>query len=248
MIDEKKICIVSGHYPSGVLFAELTRNVLQEYAAIHKYDLYYDSETPVPHLIPELHFRRCLLLKKAGEMFPDAEWYIWLDTDIYIQAMDKRIEEFFNLSDPTILYHVFNEKPWGYPVNTGVKLVHRNALHWEDEIYGLRENCDFPYEQKLVIEYIVPKYGDQVLIHDPETMNCLYGTHDHTKALFVHVCSRSQVNRNLIILKNTRALLKDKPDLLANKYYENFYWYYAKNYYLKIFQAAKRLVVGKEKR
>jgi len=245
MIQKRKICIVSGHYPSGVLFAELTRNILKEYAETHQYDLYYDSETPVPNIVSELHFRRCLLLKKAAEVYPKSEWYIWLDTDIYIQAMDKRIEEFIDLSDPTILYHVFNEKPWGFPVNTGVKLVNRKAIHWEDEIYAMRKDCKFPYEQKLVIDYIVPKYGSQVIIHDPETMNCLYGTHDHTKALFVHVCSRSQANRNLIILNNTRKLLKNNPKILDNRYYRNFYYFQTKNYILKIVQAANRLLKGK---
>ncbi|RIW14620.1 hypothetical protein D0X99_13850 [Algoriphagus lacus] len=242
MIQRRKICIVSGHYPDGVMFAELTRNVLKEYAAMHQYDLYYDAETPVPMIVSELHFRRCLLLKKAREVFPDAEWYIWLDTDIYIQAMDKHIEEFIDLSDPSILYHVFNEKPYHFPVNTGVKLVHRNAIHWEDEIYAQRENCPFPYEQKIVIDYILPKYRDKVIVHDPETMNCLYGTHDHNAALFVHVCGRSEVNRNLIILRNTRKLLKNKPELLQNQYYQNFLSYYTKNFLLKIVQAAQRLV------
>ncbi|TXE11418.1 hypothetical protein [Algoriphagus aquimarinus] len=241
MIQQRKICIVSGHYPKVVLFAELTRNILREYAKTHQYSLYYDSETPVPKGIPELHFRRCLLLKKASEAFPYAEWYIWLDTDIYIQAMERRIEEFIDLSDPTILYHVFNEKPWGFPVNTGVKLVNRKAIHWEDEIYALRENCAFPYEQKLVIDYIVPKYGSQVLIHDPYTMNCLYGEHDHKAALFVHVCSRSSVNRNLIILSNTRKLLKNNQKIILNRYYQNFHYFYFKNYILKVIQAANSL-------
>lgn len=240
-MEKRKICIVSGHFPGGVLFAELTRNILREYATIHQYDLYYDSETPVPKVVSELHFRRCVLLKKASEAFPDAEWYIWLDTDIYIQAMDKRIEEFVDLSDPKILAHYYNEKPYKFPVNTGVKLIHRSVIHWEDEIYAQRENCPFPYEQKVVIDYIVPKYGDRLLIHDPDTMNCIYGTHDHEKALFVHVCGRSEVNRNLIILKNTRKLLKDNPRILENSYYQNFYYYYITNYVKKVKQAAKRL-------
>lgn len=242
MTEKKKICIVSGHYPKGVLFAELTENVLREYARIHGYDLYYDSETPVPFVVSELHFRRCLLMKKASEAFPDADWYLWLDTDIYIQAMDRRIEEFIDLSDPSVLYHVFHEKPWGFPVNTGVKLVHRKAIHWEDEIYAQRENCPFPFEQKLVIDYIVPKYGSHVVIHDPYQLNCLYGTHDHRLALFVHVCGRSAVNRNLIVLKNTRSLLKDNPNIINNKYYRNFYFYFSKNYLLKITQAAERML------
>lgn len=246
MIDKKHICIVSGHYPKGVLFAELTENILREYAQTHGYDLYYDSETAVPFEVSELHFRRCLLLSKAAEAFPDAEWYLWLDTDIYVQAMDRRIEEFIDLGDPGVLYHVFHEKPWGYPVNTGVKLVHRDAIHWEDEIYAQRKNCPFPYEQKLVIDYIVPKYGNQVVIHDPEKLNCLYGTHDHRAALFVHVCSRSEVNRNLIVLKNTRSLLKGRGRLLDNRYYRNFLFYYTKNYILKITQAATRKLKGQK--
>lgn len=237
----RKICIVSGHFPKGVLFTHLTQNILKKYAEIHQYSLYYDSETPVPMIVSELHFRRCILLKKASEVFPECEWFLWLDTDVYIQQMEKRIEEFMDLSDPTILYHVFNEKPWHFPVNTGVKFVHRNAIHWEDEIYSKRKGCPFPYEQKVVIDYIVPTYGSKVKIHDPEKLNCLYGTHRHEVALFVHVCSRSEVNRNLIILKNTRKLLKNYPEVLDNEYYRNFYYYYVTNFALKIIQAIMRV-------
>ncbi|MFN3761450.1 MAG: hypothetical protein ACK4SF_19730 [Algoriphagus aquaeductus] len=242
MTPKKKSCIVSGHYPSGILFADLTKNVLIEYAKKHDYQLYNDSETEVPKKVSELHFRRCVLLKKAYEKFPDAEWYLWLDTEIYIQAMNRRIEEFIDLSNPEILYHTFSEIPYKFPVNTGVKFVHNSVIHWEDEIYAQRENCPFPYEQKIVIDYIVPKYKKQVIIHDPFLLNCLYGTHDHEKALFVHVCGRSEVNRNLIILRNTRKLLKTHaPHLLDGESYQNFYSLYFKNYFLKIQQALGRL-------
>jgi hypothetical protein len=233
----QKICIVSGHYPQGTMFADLTREILMEYARIHDYTLYYDSKTPVPRIISELHFRRCLLLRKASEVYPECDWFVWLDTDIYIQGMEKRIEEHIDLSDPTILYHLFHEQPWKFPVNTGVKFVHRNAIHWEDEIYSRRNECEFPYEQKIVIDYILPTYTNKVKIHDPQKLNCIYRLHHHREALFVHVCNLNEINRNFIILKNTRKLLESYPNILRNKYYRNFHLYHGLNFFKKAIEA-----------
>ena len=246
MIAKQKICLVSGHYPSGVMFAELTRLSIEEYAKTHRYDLYYDSETPVPHVVSELHFRRCLLLTKASEVYPDADWFVWLDTDIYVQFLDRRIEEFIDLTDPRTLYHLFHEKPKGFPVNTGVKLVHRKAIPWEMEIYAQRENCPFPFEQKVVIDYILPKYGEHVIIHDPYYLNCILGKHDTSQALFVHVCGNSAVNRNVKILKNTKKVYKSRPKLLKNAYYQKYYYHFLTNFSLKVFQAAKRVLYKDE--
>lgn len=242
MIEKKKICLVSGHYPSGVLFAELTRISVEEYSKIHGYDFYYDSETQVPFEVAELHFRRCLLLQKASKAFPDAEWFVWLDTDIYVQKMDQRIEEFIDLSNPEILYHLFHEKPKGYPVNTGVKLVHRKAIPWEQEIHDRRHNCPFPYEQKVVIDYILPKYENHVIIHDPYYLNCILGKHDTSEALFVHVCGNSEANRNVKILKNTKKIYQSRKHILQTSYYRNYYYYFLSNYSVKVYQAAQNFL------
>ncbi|TDQ18891.1 galactosyl transferase GMA12/MNN10 family protein [Algoriphagus boseongensis] len=240
MSDKRKICLVSGHYPSGVLFAELTRLSLEEYAKTHGYDLYYDAETPVPSKVSELHFRRCLLLLKASEKYPDAEWYIWLDTDIYVQFMDRRIEEFIDLSDPNILYHLFHERPKGFPVNTGVKLVHRSAIHWEQEIHDMRHDCPFPFEQKIVAEHIIPKYKEKIIVHDPYYLNCILGKHDTSGALFVHVCGNSEANRNVKILKNTRKIYQSRKHLLQTPHYQKFYFHFLTNYSKRVFQAGMK--------
>jgi hypothetical protein len=244
----QKICIVSGHYPQGPMFAALTQEILTEYARLHNYSLHYDFETPVPRIVSELHFRRCILLKKASELFPECDWFVWLDTDIYIQSMEKRIEEYIDLSDPTVLYHLFHEQPWKFPVNTGVKFVHRNAIHWEDEIYSRRKECAYPYEQKVVIDYILPTYTGQVKIHDPQQLNSIYRLHNHQEALFVHVSNLNEVNRNFIILKNTRKLLKNYPNVLENKYYRNFHFYHGINFLKKAVEVIQVRIATKKTR
>ncbi len=235
-----RICLVSGHYPAGVFFASLTRDILAAYAKTHQYDLYYDAETPVPHLVTELHFRRCLLLQKAREAFPTADWFVWLDTDVYVQAMDRRIEEFIDLSDPSVRYHLFHERPYAFPVNTGVKFVHRDAIPWEAEIHARRQGCAFPFEQRVVIEYIVPKYEKQVRIHDPYQLNCLYGIHRHEDALLVHVCNTTEAKRNLTILQNARALFRHHPDLKHRAPYRFYHWYLPRFYAAKWYQGLLR--------
>ena len=82
-----KICFVSGHYPKGVFFTDLTKRLLVNYCNLNDYDLYYDDFTKVDHVISEFHFRRCLIIKKASEAFPNADWYIWLDTDIIFDPL-----------------------------------------------------------------------------------------------------------------------------------------------------------------
>lgn len=239
---QHRICLVSGHYPTGVFFAALTREILATYAQVHGYDFYYDDETPVPRVVSELHFRRCLLLQKARAAAPTANWFIWLDTDIYVQAIDRRIEEFIELNNPSIKYHLFHERPWGYPVNSGVKIVHRDAIPWEGEIYARREGCPFPFEQRVVIEYIIPTYGPQVQIHDPERLNCIYGTHEHQEALFVHVCNKSEEKRNFTILRNTRKILRHHPILRHHSPYRFYHWYLARLYAHKLYHAVRRRV------
>jgi hypothetical protein len=239
----QKICIVSGHYPDGVVYAKMTRLILEQYCKLHHYDFFYDAETPVAMITSELHFRRCLLLTKASEVFRECDWFLWLDTDIYVQDMHKRIEECIDLSDSKVYYHVFHEKPWLYPVNTGVKFIHKSVIHWEKELYAKRQGCPYPYEQKLVIDFILPTYGNKVKIHDPEKLNCLYKVHDATSALFVHVCSYQQFERNLIILKNTRGNYAGFPELTAHNYFRYWYLYYALYFIAKVKESVKRRAI-----
>lgn len=220
-----KICIVSGHYPSGVFFTTLTKKLLTEYCKKHNYDLYYDSETKVPLKVSELHFRRCLILIKAKKNFPKAEWFIWLDTDIYPKAINKSIESCIDLSDTSILYHLFHEQPWDYPVNTGVKIVNQKAIYLEQEIHSKRFDCSFPFEQKIMAEYILPKYRQHIKIHDPDKLNCIYGLHNMDEALFLHVCNKTELERNLIILKNNRSYFQNDEAVLKSKYYKYGHFY-----------------------
>ena len=238
-----KICIVSGHYPSGVFFAEMTKDLLIKYSNINEYDLYYDSETEVDQITSELHFRRCLIIKKASEAFPEAEWYIWLDTDIYVKTLDKKIEDCIDLSNKNILYHLFHEKPWEFPINTGVKILSKNALHLEEEIYSKRINCTFPFEQKIISEEILPRHKDKIIIHDPEKLNCIYGLHDSENALFIHLCNRSELDRNLIILKNNKEVLKANKEVYSSKYNKYFYWFIIVN---KIQKTNKVILLTKD--
>lgn len=242
-IFNSKICIVSGHYPSGIFFAEITKKLLINYSETNQYDLYYDSETEVEHITSELHFRRCLIIKKASKAFPKAEWYIWLDTDIYVRVIDRKIEGCIDLSNKNILYHLFHEKPWIFPVNTGVKIVNKNALHLEEEVYSKRNNCPFPYEQKLIVEDILPKYKDKIIIHNPEKLNCIYGLHDTSNALFVHVCNRSELDRNLIILKSTKEFFKANKEINSSKYKKYFYWFVIIN---RIQKTSKSILLAKD--
>lgn len=220
-----KICIVSGHYPKGVFFTELTKKLLIEYCKNHNYELYYDAETEVPLEVSELHFRRCLILCKAQEKFPNVDWYIWLDTDIYPKMLSQPIESCIDLSDFRILYHLFHEKPWDYPVNTGVKIVNRKAIPLEKEVYSKRFNCPFPFEQKIMADYILPKYREQIKIHDPNQLNCIYGLHNMDEALFLHVCNKTELERNLIILNKNITYFKNDADVIKNKYYRYYYYY-----------------------
>jgi hypothetical protein len=131
MIYGSDIVLVSGHWPLTVEFAIKTRLNIQHYCNIHKYDFYYDEVEPAEKEVYALHYRRCEILKRASIKFPNAKWYVWLDTDIFAYRMDLRIESAIDLSNSNILYHLFHEKPWDYKVNTGVKIVNHKAIKIE---------------------------------------------------------------------------------------------------------------------
>ncbi len=203
-----KLCLVSGHYGSSPPFAKLTEKILAAYAQHHRYDFFYDRLTPCPMKTADLHFRRCLLLQKAAASIEEVDWFVWVDTDIYVKEFNARIEKYINLDDKNILYHVFHEKPWNFPINTGVKFVHRKAIKWEKEIYSFKDETPYPFEQKVVIERIFPKYRTQIKVHDPDHLNCLKWVHDEDSAIFVHLAGRSNSLRNLVILREVYSVNK----------------------------------------
>ncbi len=199
-----EIVFISGHYPINVYYAQKTREEFKKYTERHGYGFYYEVSEPMETKQHALHFRRCQIIQKAFALYPSAQWLVWVDSDVYVNRPDLRLEDQIDLSDTSILYHLFHEKPWSFPVNTGVKIVNRDAIELEQEVWDLR-NTDpwnqFPYEQKTIIEYIIPKIPGRYIIHDPYVLNCILNLYpDKVKdALFVHMCARSTKDRNKIM-------------------------------------------------
>ena len=212
------IVIVSGHYPLSSYYSSQTRKIMQEYALLHNYDFYYDEDEPPETYTSTLHFIRCESIRKASIKFPNAKWFVWLDSDVYVnfRLENLRLEQFIDLSDENILYHLFHEAPWGcYPINTGVKFVNRKALKFEEKVWELRNTCpwnQFPFEQKTIYEYVLPKLNkNQYIIHDPYKLNCIVKAYPDKvqNALLIHMCAMTTEERNNYID-------------LRNKYKEKF--------------------------
>lgn len=202
---KNKITIVSGHYPNNVYYAKETKKLLKNYCVKNNYNFYYDKNEDIKEYeMNHLHYRRCISLLSANKKYPESDWFVWLDSDIYVNKNDK-VEDIIDLSDKNILYHLFHEKPWKYLINTGVKIVNKDALIYEKQIYELRNTkpwCEFPYEQKTLAEYILPQIKGKYIIHDPYIMNCIIKLYPNklNNALFVHMCNMSETERNIIII------------------------------------------------
>lgn len=198
------ITILSGHFPKEIEYVRKTKELVEEYCSIHGYNFYYEESEPLETEEHALHFRRSWICQQAAEKFPNTEWFLWLDSDVYVNPNNKNkpITSFIDLSDPNILYHTFHEAPWGrYPINTGVKFVHKNTLELEKIVWGLRNEAPwntFPYEQKTIYEYMFPRIPGRYIIHDPHTLNCIVKAYpEHVKyALFVHMCGSSREERD----------------------------------------------------
>jgi len=227
---ESDIVLVSGHWPLDVEFAVNTRKTLEHYCSLHDYDFYYDEVKPTECENRHLHYRRCDILQRASVIYPKAKWFVWLDTDIFVNRMGLRIESVIDLSDENILYHLFYENPnedpngWNfkydietkYKINSGVKFVSREAIKIELDIWELRNDgiwMEFPYEQKVMVEKIIPENFDRIIIHDPYTLNCIEQFYPIEDALFVHICGRDNQFRNKLMngvlkkgLNNNRLL------------------------------------------
>jgi hypothetical protein len=211
------IVIISGHYPSTTIYPKKTRQTVEQYCQIHGYDFYYEETEPTEKETNCLHFRRSLIIQTAYDLFPNAKWFLWLDSDVYVNRPELSIESQIDLTDENILYHTFHERPFLYPINTGVKFVNRKAIDYERELWSLRNTepwCQFPFEQKTIYEYIFPRIPGQYIIHEPYVLNCLYEVHkEHIpNALFVHMCAKTEPDRNQVIQEflETQSLL-NKP-------------------------------------
>lgn len=206
--EDPRIVFVSAHHPIDTYFAQKTRGTMEAYTARHGYGFYYDTEVPTETEKHHLHYRRCLSIDKASYVFPGAKWFVWVDSDVFVNRAHVPIESQIDLTNPHILYHLFHERPWSFPINTGVKIVNRDALAIEREVYSLRNTApwnEFPYEQKTMAEHILPKINGYYVIHDHYVLNyILYqpevkDVHSPANALFIHMCTRTTEERNRIM-------------------------------------------------
>jgi len=209
----EKIIFVSGHIPyNDTYYAQETRKIFEKYTKMHGYNFFYNEKIPENMNENTLHFLRCSIIRDAYNKFPDGKWFVWVDSDVYVNNYNMKVEEQIDLSNEEILYHTFHENNWGcYPINTGVKFVNVKAIELEDEVWSLR-NTDpwnqFPFEQKTVYEYIFPKIPGKYIIHDPYKLNCIIKAYPWAikDALFVHMCNSSTDLRNDIIKTHLTTL------------------------------------------
>jgi hypothetical protein len=199
------IVFVSGHYPSDTFFANKTKESIQNYTLKHNYGFYYNTNEIVETYTSSLHFIRCMTLSNASKQFPDAKWFVWVDSDVFVNSKNDHLslESQIDLANEDVLYHTFHESPWGcYPINTGVKIVNRKAIKYEEEMWELRNTYpwnQFPFEQKTLYEYIFPKLQPyEYTINDPYILNCITKAYPDKvdNALFIHMCNMSVNERN----------------------------------------------------
>ena len=201
----EKIVFVSGHYPNNTFFANRTKESIKKYTEKHNYGFFYDNNEIKETYVSSLHFNRCQTLSDAAKKFPNAKWFVWVDSDVYVNPYKNNLslESQIDLTNEDILYHIFHEAPWGiYPINTGVKIVNIKAIKYEEEMWELRNTRpwnEFPYEQKTLYEYILPKLDKtQYTINDPYILNCIIPAYPDkiNNALFLHMCSWDENKRN----------------------------------------------------
>jgi hypothetical protein len=219
-----RIVFVSGHHPADTPFAQVTRRLFQAYTQRHNYGFYYDdSPSPLDRReTRHLHYRRCASICKAAQVFPNADWYVWVDSDVIVNKPEVRVESCIDLTDKLIRYHLFHEHPWDFAINTGVKFVSGSAIHWELKMYQMQDTppwTEFPFEQKMMFEYVIPRLQERYRIHDPYILNhILYQVrptyHDPKDALFVHVCAKTTAQRNKImkIFETEKRLMDASED------------------------------------
>jgi hypothetical protein len=210
---QKNIVFVSGHHPRKTYFAIKTRATFEKYTVKHGYGFYYDEEDPTTTRAEKdaemrgLHYRRCVSIQKAAAEYPAAKWFVWVDSDVYVNNYAVKVEDTIDLTDDRILYHLFHEDGgWGqFPINTGVKFVNREALEWERAVWELRNTypwTQYPFEQKTIYEYVLPRIGEtRYRIHDPYLLNCITKAYPEKVAgsVFAHMCACTEEERNLIM-------------------------------------------------
>lgn len=208
-MDPKEIVFVSGHHPRSTYYARRTRMSFDVYCRKHGYRFYYDDEPEdkINGALHILHYRRCAIIPRAQAKYPDSTWFVWVDSDVYVNNYDMRVEEQIDLTDGCVLYHLFHERDWGcYPINTGVKFVHRDAIGYEVEMWKNRDTPPwntFPFEQKALYEYVLtrPELNGRYIIHDPYILNCIILAYPDRVplCLFAHMCAMGASERDKIM-------------------------------------------------
>lgn len=214
-----KIVIFQGMFPVQD-YTKLCSASVSAYAKRHGYNYFWDESEPQEEdkELPQLHFRRSYIIRKAAAAFPDAIWFVWLDSDVYVQNQDIPLQSLVDLTvQSDILYHTTHERPWGIDViNTGFKCVHRDALQYEDEIWSLRHTkpfTEFPWEQKTLWNHIFPRIVGRFWVHEWSKLNCFVEyvknhnmMHVLQGALFVHMCGMPVTKRNEWAKQNIKLL------------------------------------------
>lgn len=202
-----QIVLMNAHY-GECTFAETCKNSIQSYAAFHGYHFFHQPACTFPgnpeHSY-EFHFWRSYVVQRAAEAFPDAKWFVWLDSDIYVNETQHktRLQDLIEF-DPYILYYTTHEKPWGIDIiNTGFKCVNRDALKYEEEIWQCRNTLPwntFTFEQLTLWNKIFPQIIGRYCVKDNKKLNCIVKAYKDTpylaQGLFIHMCNMSWGERN----------------------------------------------------
>lgn len=204
-ISNDKITVITYYYPIEKDYcSQVCQASIRKYCETRGYNFYLNNIPPVDNLKTTPYFMRLYLTSEAMKVFPDTEWFLWLDSDVYIENYEMLIQDQIDL-DPNYKYHLFHERPWSYMINSGVKFIHRDALINEEEQFEMRTNERYDgrnriHDQLATIDYITTKMQGQFKIHDPYILNCIYFIHkEHVStALFIHLAGAkpSGCNRN----------------------------------------------------
>jgi len=190
-------------------FAGQCKKSVEAYAKLHGYNVYHEPATAFPGDVEKSyhkHFWRSLVVQHAAKAYPEAQWFVWLDSDIYINSArkDTRLEDLLEF-DPFMLYYTTHEKPWGIDlINTGFKVVNRNALCYEQEIWESRDTIPwntFTFEQLTLWNKIFPRIPGRFCIKENKELNCIikaYKSSPHilAKGVFMHMCNMTREERD----------------------------------------------------
>lgn len=202
-INPNNITIFTYYYPNNNYSALVCQESIRKYCLIHGYNFYLSITVPYNDDIILRYFMKLKVIEEAIIAFPETEWFLWLDSDIYIENYDMKIEENIDFSGKT-KYHFFHEKPWGFKLNSGVRFIHKSDIQHELSIFSFYETGKYSektaYEQGAIIDYL-SNIKDEYLIHDPYILNCIYFIHKKyvKRALFIHLAGAHLfgVDRNI---------------------------------------------------